>query len=291
MTWIFTGASTATILGSTAAAGGTAALGAGTAAGLGAAGAAGAGGLAAAEGAGAAVPAVASAAPAAAEGAALAAPEVAGAAVPEAAQVSPALASSRLSDLMNTAPPPVDQPKPGPGGLPGPESIGLPDPGGPQPGAMPKLSDAMGPLEGLMDSGPNMPQAELPPRPTMQAPADWQSQMKGAHQALRLASKMIPNSQAQDTLNLMAATTGAGSNVSDPTEAMKMVQGPVSDLAANAQKKQQQEQMRLQKAMPLPGTPPPMPAQTQMTPAAATSYMPPTTALTPEQRMRLARGY
>lgn len=177
-------------------------------------------------------------------------------------------------------------------------------------GALGEATGEMAPamVPNLSEVTPPMPMPQpmgeppgLPPAPTSPGmPTDWQSHMKGAHGALRFASKLIPNKDAKNTLNLMALGTGAGMNVSDPAAAMESMGGPLGDIASSQQ--QELSKQRLSQAAPVaPPAPAPMPKPqiTQASPATARGMgtLPPArltgdpNAMSAEQRLMMLRGY
>ncbi len=169
-------------------------------------------------------------------------------------------------------------------------------------GALPVLPpmDVAASMAPPMPAPTPLPEAPgMPPAPTSPGlPTDWQANMKGAHHALRFASKLVPNKEAKNTLSLMALGTGAGANVSDPQAAMEMMGGPLQDIAANQDVSQKRVSQGAPAAPPMPA-PTPAPQITQASPATARGVgaLPPTriapdmSMASPEDRLRMLRGY
>lgn len=148
-------------------------------------------------------------------------------------------------------------------------------------------------------------EATVTGQPQMKPPTDWQSRMKGANQALNFASKFVPHKPSRDVLNMMAMTTGMGSGVSNPTDAMAAIGEPLTNLVGSAKENQSKEQQRLSQMMastPVPSSqqqPMKAPASESTAPATAKAgaFTPPTrltgdvNMMTPEDRLRMIRGY
>lgn len=62
-------------------------------------------------------------------------------------------------------------------------------------------------------------------------PVNWTERMKGAHEALKLASKLTSNKQARQTLDLMQLGTGMASSGGDMSKGSELVMEPLNDLA------------------------------------------------------------
>jgi hypothetical protein len=78
---------------------------------------------------------------------------------------------------------------------------------------------------------------------------DLTGKMQGAHMALRMASKLIPNKQARQTLDLLSLASGMGASGGDMTKNPGLVMDPLNDIAQMTQEEDARKQQKLSQAL------------------------------------------